>query len=230
MKQSLGRARTFAMASLGAILVMTAALGFQGGAARAAFPGQEREARLRIGLGIWVANADGSNPIQLTASPGLDRSPRWSPDGTRLAFASGRVGGSKIFVMNADGSGQRQVTFTPARDRTSAWTADGTQIVYDKEFSEIYAINADGSGGERKLADGLLPGTSPYGDKVVFTASAVGLITMNLDGSARARSRAAMRTAAATGRREELTSSSRVRRKRTGTSTASMPTDSASSS
>ena len=53
--------------------------------------------------------------------------------------------------MNADGSGQRQLTVNPARDRLSAWTADGTQIVYDKEFSEIYAINADGSGGERKL-------------------------------------------------------------------------------
>ena len=90
-----------------------------------------------------------------------------------------------MFVMNADGSDQRQLTFTSARDRTSAWSADGTQVLYDKEFSEIYAINADGSGGERKLADGLFPGTSPYGDKVAFTASAVGLITIKLDGSSR---------------------------------------------
>ena len=90
-----------------------------------------------------------------------------------------------MFVMNADGSDQRQLTFTSARDRTSAWSADGAQIIYDKEFSEIYAVNADGSGGERKLADGFFPGTSPYGDKVAFTASAVGLITMKLDGSSR---------------------------------------------
>lgn len=156
-----------------------------GSSARAASPGQNGKLAFVRSFDIWVANANGSNPTQLTTSPGLDRSPRWSPDGTKLAFASGRGGGSKLFVMNADGSGQRQVTFTPARDRTSAWTADGTQIVYDREFAEIYAVNADGSGGERKLADGLLPGTSPYGDKVVFTASAVGLITMNLNGSAR---------------------------------------------
>jgi len=69
-------------------------------------------------------------------------------------------------------SEQRLLTFNATRDRTSAWTADGTQIVYDKEFSEIYAINADGSGGERKLADGLLPGTSPHGSKIVFSARA----------------------------------------------------------
>jgi WD40-like Beta Propeller Repeat/Divergent InlB B-repeat domain len=168
-----------------AALALSAPLDFQERMARAAFPGQKGRLAFVRGLDIWTVNPDGSNLLQLTATPGLDRSPRWSPDGTRLAFASSRNGGSKLFVMNADGSGQHQLTFTSARDRTSAWSADGTQIVYDKEFSEIYAINADGSGGERKLADGLLPGTSPYGDKVAFTASAVGLITMRLDGSSR---------------------------------------------
>ena len=168
-----------------AALLLSSPLGLHGGAARAAFPGQNGKLAFVQALDIWIANPDGSNPVRLTASPGLDRSPRWSPDGTRIAFASSRSGGSKMFVMNADGSDQRQLTFTSARDRTSAWSADGTQIVYDKEFTEIYAINADGSGGERKLADGFFPGTSRYGDKVAFTASAVGLITINLDGSSR---------------------------------------------
>ena len=153
--------------------------------ARAAFPGQSGRLAYFSAREIWVANADGSNSTQLTASPGLDRSPRWSPDGTKISFASERNGLSAIFVMNADGSTQRRLTFNASRDRTSAWTADGMQIVYDKEFSEIYAKNADGSGAERKMADGLLPGTSPYGNKVVFSVSGGGLVTMNLDGSAR---------------------------------------------
>jgi hypothetical protein len=182
MRQSaVRRATTIAVA----VLVMSAPLGFQGGAARAAFPGQNGKFAFFSRQEIWDANVDGSNAVQLTASPGLDRSPRWSPDGTKLAFASERNGLSEIFVMNADGSGQRQLTFNSARERTSAWTADGKQIVYDKEFSEIYAINADGSGGERKLTDGLLPGTSLYGNKIVFSVSGGGLVTMNLDGSAR---------------------------------------------
>jgi dipeptidyl aminopeptidase/acylaminoacyl peptidase len=168
-----------------ATLVIAAPLDFREEAARAAFPGQNGKLAFVRALDVWVANPDGSNPAQLTSSPGLDRSPRWSPDGTRIVFASGRSGGSKLFVMNADGSDQRQITFTPARDRTSAWSADGAQVLYDKEFTEIYAVNADGGGGERKLADGLFPATSRYGGKVVFTASAVGLISMNLDGSSR---------------------------------------------
>ena len=53
---------------------------------------------------------------------------------------------------------------TSARALTRAWSADLPQILYDTEFSEIYAINADGTGGDRKLADVLFPGTSRYGD------------------------------------------------------------------
>ena len=174
------------LTAIGLIAVALAPFGVdRGSQARAAFPGQNGKLAFVRSFDIWVANADGSNPVQLTAAPGLDRSPRWSPDGTKIAFASSRSGGSKMFVMSTDGSDQRQLTFTSARDRTSAWSADGTQILYDKEFLEIYAINADRSGGERKLADGLFPGTSPYGDKLAFTASAVGLITIRLDGSSR---------------------------------------------
>jgi WD40-like Beta Propeller Repeat/Divergent InlB B-repeat domain len=177
------RPSTRTLVLLVAFFALSVPLAFQGGAARAAFPGQNGKLAFFFAREIWVADADGSHATQLTASPGLDRSPSWSPDGTKIAFASERNGPSEIFVMNANGSDQRQVTFNSARDRTNAWTADGKQIVYDKEFTEIYAINADGSGGERKLADGLLPGTSPYGDKVAFSES--GLFSIKLDRSER---------------------------------------------
>lgn len=153
------------------------------GTADAASPGQNGKLAYYFAGEIWVANADGSEARQLTASPGIDRSPSWSPDGTRIAFASDRSGPAEIFVMNADGGDQRRVTSNTARDRTNAWTADGRQIVYDKEFSELFVVSADGTGGERKLADGWGPATSPYGDKVAYTGG--GLVTIVLDGSDR---------------------------------------------
>jgi TolB protein len=56
---------------------------------------------------IWVANADGSEPIQLTTDPDT-RSilPVWSPDGTFIAFNTDRYGEYELWVMKADGTDQ----------------------------------------------------------------------------------------------------------------------------
>jgi Tol biopolymer transport system component len=170
-----------AAAAIGAVVAFVAGMAY--GDDGPGHRGNGKLAFVRAG-DIWIADADGSNPIKLTTHPASDRSPRWSPDGTEIAFSSNRDGDFEIFVIEAGGSGQRQVTFnTGAQDRLPSWSADGAQIVYDKNFTEIYATNADGGGAERKLADGFVPGTSPRGGKVVFSDG--GLATVHLDGSGR---------------------------------------------
>ena len=47
-------------------------------------------------------NADGSDQIRLTTSPGIDRAPRWSPDGKRIVFETVRQGAYDICLMNVD--------------------------------------------------------------------------------------------------------------------------------
>lgn len=59
---------------------------------------------------IWIANADGSNPLRITFDPGRDGRPTWSPDGQWLAFASERVGDSEIYIVRPDGTDLRQLT------------------------------------------------------------------------------------------------------------------------
>jgi len=62
---------------------------------------------------IWVMDADGSNPSQLTTEGGTE--PSWSPDGSRIVFSRynpwefGERNG-RLWIMNADGSGKRQLT------------------------------------------------------------------------------------------------------------------------
>jgi len=60
---------------------------------------------------VFVMNADGSPPRQLTVSGHGAGSfaPSWSPDGKRIAFASDRAGSVGIYVMSADGSGQQLI-------------------------------------------------------------------------------------------------------------------------
>lgn len=66
-------------------------------------------------MDIFVASADGSNPVRLTQGPGYNGSPAWSPDGRRVAFTSSRDGDPQkramhVYVMDADGSNVRKLT------------------------------------------------------------------------------------------------------------------------
>jgi Tol biopolymer transport system component len=70
---------------------------------------------------VWVVNADGTGLTQLTSNKAYDLDPVWSPDGTKIAFASNRVGNFDIYVMNADGSHQTQLTNDPLDERFPSW-------------------------------------------------------------------------------------------------------------
>jgi len=68
-------------------------------------------ATLKRNADIWVVPADGSGvPKLLVGGEKAENTPRWSPDGTHLAFISSRDGASQVYIADADGSRIRQVT------------------------------------------------------------------------------------------------------------------------
>jgi dipeptidyl aminopeptidase/acylaminoacyl peptidase len=83
-----------------------------------------------------LAVADGG-PRQLTFGDRLDRAPRFSPDGRRIAFVRGdeeENGGAQVWVMRADGGEARQVTFlehgaTWGGDGAAPWSPDGRTLI-----------------------------------------------------------------------------------------------------
>src|SRR5438094_499265 len=62
---------------------------------------------------IWLADVATGQGRELTAGPGSDRQPRWSPDGKTLAFVSTRQHGGQLWVLSLAGGEARQVTTLP---------------------------------------------------------------------------------------------------------------------
>ncbi|MGA8273093.1 MAG: protein kinase [Candidatus Sulfotelmatobacter sp.] len=82
-------------------------------------------------LTLWRSKPDGSERTQLTYAPMLAHMPRWSPDGTQIAFMASRPGKPwKILVMPAAGGAPREVSTGIQNQGDPTWMANGNEIVF----------------------------------------------------------------------------------------------------
>jgi Tol biopolymer transport system component len=152
-------------------------------------------------LEIWVINADGSGPTQLTNNTVFsDNEPAWSPDGSQIAFVSARTGDTdrNIYVMNSNGSNPVNVTpNSPAgcspncyqgHDDSPAWSPDGSKIAYvhgygtlanpfaGGGFPNIWVMDSNGNNktnvSDISTRSDTAPAWSPQGDKIAYVGNA----------------------------------------------------------
>jgi len=83
---------------------------------------------------IWVVNADGSNPRQLTSMGGpLTSNPHWSPDGRTIVFNSRREGTSDLYLVSREGGAPRRLTDHPDNEEEPSWSRDGQWIYFGSD-------------------------------------------------------------------------------------------------
>jgi len=89
---------------------------------------------------LWIAPASGGTAKRLTAHPGLELFPKFSPDGRWIAFTGQYDGDEQVYVIAATGGVPQQLTYYPARgplaprwgydNQVYGWTRDGTAVLF----------------------------------------------------------------------------------------------------
>jgi TolB protein len=112
---------------------------------------------------IYVANKNGLNLRKITNGKTTCTTQAWTPDGNKIVFSStrkdhlGKLSDMQLFVINSDGKNLRQLTKLPGQNISPNWSPHKDKILFhstaykhpnepEKNSSEIYVINSDGTG------------------------------------------------------------------------------------
>ncbi len=78
---------------------------------------------------VWLVPTAGGEPRQLTRS-GRDQMARWSPDGGKIAFLSGRDGGTQIYLISLEGGEATKLTSLSTGADNVQWSPDGKMLAF----------------------------------------------------------------------------------------------------
>lgn len=151
---------------------------------------------------IWVMNADGTNPVQITDTPEDNQDPAFSPDGTKIVYEQEigvGTGDLEIFIADADGGNPMQLTSDAGVSEAPSFSPDGTRLLFksdrDGDF-DVYTQDLDGlNKNVVKLTpdtpagvDDFDPSWSPDGTQIIFSSQRAmpvreDIWIMNADGS-----------------------------------------------
>jgi hypothetical protein len=135
---------------------------------------------------LWIMDIDGDNKRPITDDEaGPDFEPTIAPDGSQIAFTSGRSGDEDVWLVNLDGSGLRNLTNHPSTDAWPFWSPDGERLYWQTDRlgvnSHIMMMTAQGENPSYYSRELLTQGAVVSGEAAALLEAAA----VPLDGRAR---------------------------------------------
>lgn len=132
---------------------------------------------------VWVANIDGTNLKQLTKTREDESSPCWSPDGTKICYASRVNERRSLFIVPANGGAAvRLNTGGEPNPSEPEWSPDGKTIVFTSQagrYFNICTVSPQGANLEKHV-EGEDPSWAPNSRTVIFTKRSGNKRTLSL--------------------------------------------------
>lgn len=131
---------------------------------------------------IYVANADGSNLLQLTKTKDDESSPCWSPDGRTICFVSRESGRAGLYTISASGGDKRRITTAGVSNATEPdWSPDGKTIVFTALMGDFNICTVPATGGSATVvASGEDPSWASNSRTVIFARRVGGRRVLSL--------------------------------------------------
>lgn len=98
-----------------------------------------REVAFAYAGDLWVVSREGGKARRLTATPAVETDPRFSPDGSQIAFTATVGGNTDVYVMPAAGGAAKRLTYHPGYDMARGWTPDGQRVIFSSGRAAVPA-------------------------------------------------------------------------------------------
>ena len=79
---------------------------------------------------LWIVPKEGGTARRLSSPKGNEMFPKFSPDGTRIAFSGNYDGNTDVYIVGAEGGSPQRLTHHPGSDLVVEWYPDGAHILY----------------------------------------------------------------------------------------------------